>query len=380
MRSLYFDMTSGISGDIALSSLLSLGVDCNELSEILSNMLSKKINLSLEKVYRNSVLCNRLIIDTDIKGEPYRYLNNIIEIINKADCENKVKEKAIKSFQIIAEAESIVHGISIDEVHFHEIGAVDTIIDLFGISYCLNKLEIEKVTSNIVTSGSGYINTAHGVMPLPAPAVIKILENIPIKRVDVEGEMVTPTGAAVLKTYVSEFTNSFQGIVVKDSFSTGSKEFKGMANFMRAIIFENDYNNEVVNITTNIDNMTGEQLGYLYEKLMDYKALDVVFIPAFSKKNRPMYILNVICDKANKENIIYNIFKYSSTIGMRVENVNRVIAERKFIEKEIMGEKVKVKQIMYKDIFKEYIEYEDAKNLADKLNLPIETIMYEVHK
>ena len=180
-------MTSGISGDIALTSLLSLGVDCNELSEILSSMLSKKINLSLEKVYRNSILCNRLIIDTEIKGEPYRYLNNIIEIINKADCENKVKEKAVKSFQIIAEAESIVHGISIDEVHFHEIGAVDTIIDLFGISYCLNKLEIGKVESNIVTSGSGYINTAHGVMPLPAPAVIKILENIPRKRVDVEG-------------------------------------------------------------------------------------------------------------------------------------------------------------------------------------------------
>lgn len=256
---------------------------------------------------------------------------------------------------------------------------MDTIIDVFGASWCLNELNIDRVISNIPVTGYGYINAAHGIIPLPAPATLKILENIPLNRVDTEGEMITPTGAALLKTYVSEYTNSFSGKVIKDSFATGQKEFKGMANFMRAVILENGYNDSIINITTNIDDMTGELLGYLYEKLMGKGAKDVCFIPAFGKKNRPLYIVNIMCVEKDKDEIVYTLFKYSSTIGMRIEKVNRITAKRDFIEKDFMGEKIKLKRIKYNDIERLSPEWEDCKKAAEILNLtPLEIMQKAV--
>ena len=378
MRELYLDMTTGISGDIMLTSLAGLGADIKKLSGILSKMLNKPVELELETVWRNAVACNRLIIKCDIEGEPFRHLEDIKNMIYSAECDDKVKDNAVKTFEIIAEAESKVHGIGIEEVHFHEIGAVDTIIDVFGASWCLNELHIDRVVSNIPVTGYGYINAAHGVMPLPAPATLKILENVPLKRVDTEGEMITPTGAALLKTYVSEYTNSFAGKVIKDSFAAGQKEFKNMANFMRAIILENTYNESIINITTNIDDMTGELLGYLHEKLMEKGAKDVCFIPAFGKKNRPLYIVNIMCAEIDKDNIVYTLLKYSSTIGMRIEKVNRIVAERDFIEKEIGDQKIKLKRIKYKDIERLSPEWEDCKKAAEILNLTPLEIMNKV--
>lgn len=379
MKELYLDMTTGISGDIMLAALAGLGADIKKLSDILSKMLNKPVELEIETVWRNAVACNRLIIKCDIDGEPFRYLEDIKKMIYSAECNELVKDNAVQTFEIIAEAESRVHGIGIEEVHFHEIGAVDTIIDVFGASWCLNELNIDRVISNIPVTGYGYINAAHGIIPLPAPATLKILENIPLNRVDIEGEMITPTGAALLKTYVSEYTNSFSGKVIKDSFATGQKEFKGMANFMRAVILENGYNDSIINITTNIDDMTGELLGYLYEKLMEKGAKDVCFIPAFGKKNRPLYIVNIMCAEADKDNIVYTLFKYSSTIGMRIEKVNRITAKRDFIEKDFMGEKIKLKRIKYNDIERLSPEWEDCKKAAEILNLtPLEIMQKAV--
>lgn len=369
MRELYLNMTSGISGDMTLALLISLGADKDKISNILSKILNQKVELCLETVWRQAVACNKLNIKCSIEGEPFRYFSDIKKMIESAECKESVKANAIKSFEIIAEAESKVHGIDIEEVHFHEIGAVDTIIDLLGVSIALDDLGIEKISSNIVPLGTGFINAAHGLMPLPAPATLKILHNIPVNKLDVEGELVTPTGAAILKTYVSDFTNLYTGKIIKDSYSTGEKEFTGVANMLQGIILENGYSDEIIQISTNIDNMTGEQLGYLYEKLMEEKALDVAFIPAFMKKNRPAYIVNIILSEKDKENIIYTLFKYSSTIGMRVEKINRITMTRKIVEKEVLGEKIKIKVIEYKDIKKHYIEYEDCKRLCETQNI-----------
>ena len=369
MKELYLNMTSGISGDMTLALLISLGADKDKISNILSKILNQKVELCLETVWRQAVACNKLNIKCSIEGEPFRHFSDIKKMIESAECKESVKANAIKSFEIIAEAESKVHGIDIEEVHFHEIGAVDTIIDLLGVSIALDDLGIEKISSNIVPLGTGFINAAHGLMPLPAPATLKILHNIPVNKLDVEGELVTPTGAAILKTYVSNFTNSYTGKIIKDSYATGEKEFTGVANMLQGIILENGYSDEIIQISTNIDNMTGEQLGYLYEKLMEEKALDVTFIPAFMKKNRPAYIVNIILSEKDKENIIYTLFKYSSTIGMRIEKINRITMTRKIVEKEVLGEKIKIKVIEYKDIKKHYIEYEDCKRLCETQNI-----------
>lgn len=375
MRELYLNMTSGISGDMTLALLISLGVDKDKISNILSKILNQKVELCLETVWRQSVACNKLNIKCNIEGEPFRHFSDIKKMIESSDCKDSVKANAIKSFEIIAEAESKVHGIDIEEVHFHEIGAVDTIIDLLGVSIALDDLEIEKITSNIVPLGTGFINAAHGLMPLPAPATLKILHNIPVNKLDVEGELVTPTGAAILKTYVSEFTSSYNGTIINDSYATGEKEFAGVANMLQGIILENGYSDEIIQISTNIDDMTGEQLGYLYEKLMEKGALDVAFIPAFMKKNRPAYIVNIILSEKDKENIIYTLFKYSSTIGMRIEKINRITMTRKIVEKEVLGEKIRIKEITYQDIKRCSPEYEDIKRIADIKNISIEEVL-----
>lgn len=378
MKELYLDMTTGISGDIMLAALAGLGADIKKLSEILSKMIKKPVELELETVWRNAVACNRLVIKCSIAGEPFRHLEDIKEMIYSAKCDEVVKDNAVHTFEIIAEAESRVHGIGIEEVHFHEIGAVDTIIDVFGVSWLLNELKIDRVISNIPVTGYGFINAAHGIMPLPAPATLKILENVPLKRVDVEGEMITPTGAALLKNYVSEYSNTFSGKIIADSFATGQKEFKGMANFMRAVVLEHTYNESIINIATNIDDMTGELLGYLHEKLMEKGAKDVCFIPAFGKKNRPLYVVNIMCSEKDKDDIVYTLFKYSSTAGIRIEKIDRITAQRDFIEKDFMGEKIKLKRIKYKDIERLYPEWEDCKKAAEKLNITPLEIMNKV--
>ena len=375
MRELYLNMTSGISGDMTLALLISLGADKDKISNILSKILNQKVELCIETVWRQSVACNKLNIKCNIEGEPFRHFSDIKKMIESAECKESVKANAIKSFEIIAEAESKVHGIDIEEVHFHEIGAVDTIIDLLGVSIALDDLEIEKITSNIVPLGTGFINAAHGLMPLPAPATLKILHNIPVNKLDVEGELVTPTGAAILKTYVSDFTNLYTGKIIKDSYATGEKEFNGVANMLQGIILENGYSDEIIQISTNIDDMTGEHLGFLYEKLMEKGALDVAFIPAFMKKNRHAYVVNIMTQEQNKENIIYTLFKYSSTIGMRIEKMERVVMNRKIVEKEVLGEKIRVKEISYKDITRFSPEYEDIKRIADIKNISIEEVL-----
>lgn len=375
MRELYLNMTSGISGDMTLALLISLGADKDKISNILSKILNQKVELCIETVWRQAVACNKLNIKCSIEGEPFRHFSDIKKMIESAECKDSVKANAIKSFEIIAEAESKVHGIDIEEVHFHEIGAVDTIIDLLGVSIALDDLGIEKISSNIVPLGTGFINAAHGLMPLPAPATLKILHNIPVNKLDVEGELVTPTGAAILKTYVSDFTNLYTGKIIKDSYATGEKEFNGVANMLQGIILENGYSDEIIQISTNIDNMTGEQLGYLYEKLMEKGALDVAFIPAFMKKNRPAYIVNIILSEKDKENIIYTLFKYSSTIGMRIEKMNRITMTRKIVEKEVLGEKIRIKEITYQDIKRCSPEYEDIKRIADIKNISIEEVL-----
>ena len=369
MKSLYLDITSGISGDIFLAVLLSFYQDENDLSLKVSKMLNKDIHISLEQVRRNSIMCNKLSITCDINNEPFRSFTTIKDIILNSNFSDFVKNKSIEAFYLLAETESQIHGIDIEKVHFHEIGAVDTIIDIVCSAYLIEKLDISHIEASIIPLGHGNINTEHGIIMLPAPATLRLLKNIPVKRIDINGELVTPTGALLLKTFVSNFSNNFQGIVEKDSFITGSLSFENLPNICRALMLNHIETDKILEIETNIDDMTGELLAYLHEKLMANNALDVIFIPAFSKKNRPIYILKVLILFQDKEKITDIIFKYSSTSGFRISEVNRIKADRDFIEKTVMGYTVKVKRIVYKDNIKYAPEWEDCKKIAEIKNV-----------
>lgn len=377
MKILYFDIFSGISGDMALSSLISLGVDPKEISDILSKLTDIKINLSIKKIDRHSISANLLEIKTTDDNKRYRNLIDIKNILEKSDLKKEVIENSIKTFEILAVAEASVHNMPIDKVHFHEIGAIDSIVDIVGVSYALDILNINKVESSKPVLGHGTVKTEHGILPLPAPATLRILNGIDVKRIDVEGELTTPTGAAILKANVHEFKNSFNGTIIKEVYSTGNLSFKEIPNLLRTILLDDMtyelYTDKIYQISTNIDDMTGEALGFLLDKLLSVGAYDVTYTQSTGKKNRPTHIMNIILPFNLKDIIIKTIFKYSTTAGIRISEVDRVIMDREFKTIDLFGNSINVKILKYGDIEKVSPEWDDCVSVSKIMDMtPIE--------
>lgn len=370
---------------MALSLLISLGVDKEKLSATISKLINKKVTLGIENCFRNGVLCSRLTIDIASGDEPFRHFTDIKKMISNAEnLPANVKQKSIEAFLTIAECESQIHNIPLDEVHFHEIGAADTIIDIVGVALCLEELGISEIVSSPAVCGHGTLKMCHGILPLPAPATLKILRGLPMKIIDVEGELTTPTGAAILKTFVSKYSDSVSGIIDREAYSTGTLEFVGATNMLRGFIFtENEKQNhdEVLSVTSNIDDMTGEEFGFLLDTLIKTEGcLDVSYIPAYGKKNRPLYILNVLANPQTESEIIKIIFKHSSTAGLRVNIEKRAVMKREFIQTTTMGENIRVKRLFYGDIEKFYPEWSDCVKAAEKTGKTVREIYMEATK
>ena len=382
MKTLYFDIFSGISGDMALSALISLGVDEKEISEILSKLTNIKIDLSVEKIDRHSISANLLKIKTTDDNKRYRNLNDIKNILENSNLKKTVIENSIKTFEILAIAEAEVHNMPVEKVHFHEIGAIDSIIDIVGVSYALDTLSINKIQSSKPVFGYGTVKTEHGILPLPAPATIRILNGIDVKRIDVEGELTTPTGAAILKANVREFKNSFNGTIIKEVYSTGNMSFIEIPNLLRTILLEDNndkiYTDKIYQISTNIDDMTGEALGFLLDNLLSVGAYDVAYTQATGKKNRPTHIMNIILPFNLKDIIIETVFKFSTTAGIRISEVDRVIMDREFRNIDLFGNNIKVKILKYHDIEKASPEWDDCVAVSKIIDMtPIE-VYYKV--
>ena len=377
MKTLYFDIFSGISGDMALSALISLGVDEKEISEILSKLTDIKIDLSVEKIDRHSISANLLKIKTADDSKRYRNLNDIKNILENSNLKKTVINNSIKTFEILAVAEAEVHNMPVEKVHFHEIGAIDTIIDIVGVSYALDILNINKIQSSKPVFGYGTVKTEHGILPLPAPATIRILNGIDVKRIDVEGELTTPTGAAILKANVEEFKNSFNGTIIKEVYSTGNMSFKEIPNLLRTILLDDNSDkshiDRIYQISTNIDDMTGEALGFLLDNLLSVGAYDVTYTQATGKKNRPTHIMNIILPFNLKDIIIETVFKFSTTAGVRISEIDRVIMDREFKNVDIQGSSIKVKILKYHDIEKASPEWDDCVAVSKIIDMtPIE--------
>ncbi len=377
MKTLYFDIFSGISGDMALSALISLGVDAKEISDILSKLTDIKIDLSVEKIDRHSISANLLKIKTTDDNKRYRNLNDIKNILENSSLKKTVIENSIKTFEILAIAEAEVHNMPVEKVHFHEVGAIDSIIDIVGVSYALDILNINKVISSKPVLGYGTVKTEHGILPLPAPATLRILNGIDVKRIDVEGELTTPTGAAILKANVHEFKNAFNGAIIKEVYSTGNMSFIEIPNLLRTILLDDNsdknYTDKIYQISTNIDDMTGEALGFLLDNLLSVGAYDVSYTHATGKKNRPTHIINIILPFNLKDIIIETVFKFSTTAGIRILEVDRVIMDREFKNIDLFGNIIKVKILKYGDIEKASPEWDDCVAVSKIIDMtPIE--------
>lgn len=373
---LHFDMIGGISGDMSVGILCGLGLDISEAAAMVSDMTGREISASMEDVSVAGVVCKRLRLDLPHE-HAHRTMKDIKAMIEASAFDDGVKRDAIGIFQIIADAEGAVHGKPADHVHFHEVGALDSIFDIVVFAYGVEKLGIKKITATLPVLGTGFVKCAHGVMPVPAPATVKILEGVEIRPSDEPNEMTTPTGASILKYYVKEF-GSFGGKIVKSACSTGTKTFKTVPNMLRGVLLEQKSAEKLMIIETNIDDCTGEMLGHLFGVLSDV-ALDVSISSVTAKKNRPAHLVSVLCRAEDVESCAEQLFRHTSTAGVRFYPVDRIVMDREMVSVDVQGVSVAVKKLVYKDIVKLSPEWDSCVSAAEKLGISPMTV-YDLAK
>ena len=393
-KTLYLECTSGISGDMTVAALLDLGASKEKLVEVIDD-LGLNVELKFSRVYKNGIGSydfDVVILDEmghhDDANHCHRTLKEINPIIDNSKLSDRAKELSHKMFNAVAHAESRVHGLPFEEVHFHEVGAVDSIVDILATAFCICDLGIEKVKASTLNEGRGQILCQHGVIPVPVPATMEIVKeyDLPLNILPVDGEMVTPTGAAIAATLVDSFGTMNAKKVYKIGYGAGKKDFEH-ANVLRAYLYEDadskateSENTDVVNlIETNIDDSSPEELGFCLEKLFELGVNDAFFTPIYMKKARPAYTLIVMCNDECFDSAIEIIFKHTSSTGVRHSKIDRIFMNReKVLANTIYGD-VEANKFTYKDISKVSLEYDSVKKLAEEKNVGI-TSIYKSYK
>ncbi len=377
MRVAFFDCFSGISGDMFIASLLDAGLSLSKLEEEL-----KKLNLSFrletERVIRQGIGGLRFkVLPTEPKI--IRTWPSVKEIVGSSRLEKEIKEKTLKIIKTIAEAEAKVHRISLDQVHFHEIGGVDTIVDAAGAVLSLKLLKIQKVYCSPLPQGVGFVQTEHGLLPLPAPATSEVLKGVPTYSRPIPAELTTPTGAAIAKILVDEFREMPPLEVETIGYGAGYRELEH-PNLLRVFIGQGPTEEEedVKLIETTIDDSQPQSLGYLSELLMEKGALEVWFTPVQMKKNRPGVVLSVLVSTPFEEKILESIFSETNTLGVRFVPLKRLTLERKVVEVRTRLGRARVKIGFWRGRPVTISpEYEDCKKIAKEKGLTLKEVQEE---
>ncbi len=389
----YFDCFSGASGDMIIGSLLDAGLDLEILKKGLAGLNFHGYELTAEKVLRLSITATKFNVVLHEEehehghefSHQHRGLAEILNIINTGMISDSVKIKSSEIFRRLGEVEAGIHGVPLEEVHFHELGAIDTIVDIVGTIFALETLKIEQVYSSPLAVGSGTVKTAHGVLPVPAPATLQILANTGAPIINAPpsenppGELLTPTGAVLITSLATGFARPDLK-VEKAGYGAGNKQFQTWPNVVRVWIGEetgggND--DGLVLLETNIDDMNPQIYGYLMERLFSEKAADVWFTPIQMKKNRPAVMLSVLAPSSEEEKLTEIIMRETSTLGIRSRRVSRHMAQREIIEfdSSLGRAKVKVKRFGY-EIIGIYPEYDDCRRLALERNMPLHEVSW----
>lgn len=368
MKTIYFDLVCGASGDMILSSLISLGFPVEFLERQLNRLGIGEIRIGIEKVKRSGICCTYINPQWQ-QATHYRHLGEILEIIKRGAFSERVFERCELVLDRLATAESTVHGIEKEHVHFHEIGAVDTIIDVLGVSLGLEFFNVEQVLFSTITEGYGSIKGEHGVMPVPVPATAQMIQNFRIKTLDIPTELCTPTGAALLTALGKQATGGMEGCVINCGYGCGTKVFENHPNILRAFILESDSDqghsmDTIRLLDTDMDHVSGEIMGHIAGLLAAQGALDVSFNPIFMKKGRPGYRLSVMADESNYQKMLDLIMLHTRTLGVRIQQVQRVVAERSNAEIEFLGQKLSEKHCRYKDYSFSKLEYDALEKIS----------------
>ena len=371
---LYFDCFSGLSGDMTLGAFLDLGLEPEILWEALQQLGLQGYTSHCVKVARQHLGGTK--VDFQVSApQPHRTYRDIVTLIERAKLPDEVKDMSFRIFGFLAEAESLVHQQPLDQVHFHEVGAVDSILDIVGAAYAYNALEIGQVYASPLPLGKGMIKCAHGLLPNPAPATTLLLKEMPVYGIDVQAELVTPTGAAILKGFAARFDPLPTFTVEKVGYGAGERDLPSGPNLLRLVLGRPTLpvgrSERILVLETHMDDMIPEWYEYLMEALFQAGALDVAYVPLQMKKNRPGIGLTVVAPLEYRETLLHVLFTESTTLGVRVLEMERVAVNRwpETIETPYGPLQVKVAEIGGRR--RVLPEYEACRALAVKHNLPL---------
>ncbi|MFN8241561.1 MAG: nickel pincer cofactor biosynthesis protein LarC [Bacteroidales bacterium] len=384
MRILYYDCFSGISGDMNLGAMLDLGVEKDYLIGELEKLNLKGWKIEVEKDQRHGITGTRVTVKTRHEHS-HRHLSDIEKIINKSELDATTKELSLKIFRKVAEAEASVHGISIEKVHFHEVGAVDSIIDIVGAAICFNALNPDAVHVSEVELGGGIVKCDHGKLPVPAPATAVIMKDIPSKIGGVNFEATTPTGAAIIATLGTVFNRKIPVKIEKTAYGVGYKDHPEVPNLLRVMLGETSdqaiAGHEAMLLECNIDDMNPEFYSYISDKLFYAGASDVYITNILMKKGRPGVLLNVICESEVSEKLREILFTESTTLGIRSFPFRKDTLVRKFETFNSSFGPVRIKRSYYNG--REVSckpEADDCVKLASEKGIPLKDVHSAIMK
>ena len=410
-KNLYFECTSGISGDMAVAALLDLGADREKLLKVLGSIPAEGFKVEISDVVKNGVKCCDFNVILDEKHEnhdhdtdylfgykhqhvhhhhEHRNLGDILHMIGHTELSENAKNLAGKIFKIVAVAESKAHGVALEEVHFHEVGAVDSIVDIVAFAFCFDDLGIERVFIPALTEGTGEIRCQHGILPIPVPAVVNIVQKhgLMMQITGVKGELVTPTGAAIAAAVMTDETLPKQFKIVKTGLGAGKRNYE-KPSILRAFLIEfneetvaaeekRESADEVTKLEANIDDSTGEELGFAMEQLFEAGALDVFYTPCFMKKNRPAYMLTVLCKNEDREKMEEIIFNQTTTIGIRRTRSERSVLTRETLLIDTPYGEVRIKLVNHNNRKRFAPEYEDVAEISRQTGISFGKIYNEL--
>ena len=437
-KAIYLECCSGISGDMTVAALLDLGADENVLRDVLKSLPLSGYEIRTSRVTKSGIAAYDfdVLLENDSHDHDMEYLHGhehyehdhhehdhdhhdhdhhdhdhhdhghhdhdhhehdhhahphehrglreITEIINAGSMTAGAREMALKIFRILAQAEAKAHNVPVDQVHFHEVGAVDSIVDIVSAAVCLDNLGADEVIVSPLTEGSGTVRCQHGILPVPVPAVANIAasENLSLRISPVRGELVTPTGAAVAAAFRTSEKLPENFHIIKTGLGAGKREYE-CPGILRAMLIgyedEKEGAGTIVKMETNIDDCTGEILGYTLQKLMEQGALDAFFQPVFMKKNRPGWLLTVICNENDREKLEEIIFSETTTIGIRRNYMERTVLKREIVPVETDFGLVRAKRSENGASVRYYPEYEDAEAISRRTGVPLRDV-YEAFR
>ncbi|MCP4372728.1 MAG: nickel pincer cofactor biosynthesis protein LarC [Deltaproteobacteria bacterium] len=380
----YFDCFSGISGDMTLGALIDLGVPVEWLQERLHKIPLKAFDITVEQILRNGLKAHNVYVHVKDDGKSRNY-KEIRLLIETSPLSEDVKKRSLKIFKRIACAEAKIHQCSVEEVHFHEVGGIDAIVDIVGTALCLEHLKIKRIIASTIPLGRGFLSCSHGTLPIPAPATIEILKDVPVYGTKIEQELVTPTGAAIIASIADSFEAMPQMTVEKVGYGAGKNDLGSRPNLLRVITgtaldsrmeshtgYQKD---RIVVVETCIDDMNPEIFGFLMDRLFEDGALDVLWIPVFMKKNRPGTMIQVMCADKIKDMVIDRILSETTSLGIRYYDVQRRILERQRIKIKTEYGKLYVKQVRDLNGSVRIVpEYEVCRKIAIEKNIPIRKV------